>query len=435
MPGRIAGVVVATLTAGTFLAVPAAPASAAPSSAGKKPAAVPNAPGNRLLIPDLPELTDQTGAGRSTTSSPLRDAVEDVVEAGAIGSSVRVRTGKRVTAGAAGLADRDTGRRLRADDQFEIGSNTKTMMATIALQLVGEGKLGLDDSLEELLPGFVPGGKNITLRMLLRHTSGLYNYTSDPELIEGFFADPTAYYSPEELAAEAVKRPPVFEPDARWEYSNTNYLLVGLILERATGRTPADLLQERIARPLGLRHTYLPTNAASNTGRGYAHGYTATVTGPSSRPEIEYTDVSDWSLSWAWTAGAVISTTPDLSLFISALLSGRLLRPAQLAAMLATVPMDPERAGGYGLGILRVDTPCGPVWGHTGGTLGHSSLMFASPNGHRTLGADTTTVFNDEGEPSAPTKALREAENKLLLTAVCRLYDKDVPQGTNDSRS
>jgi D-alanyl-D-alanine carboxypeptidase len=432
MPGRIAGVVVATLTAGTFLAVPAAPAAAAP---GEKPAAVPDAPGNRLLIPDLPELTYPAGAKRAPISSPLRDAVEDVVESGAIGSLARVHTGKRVTASAAGQADRDTGRRLRATDQFEIGSNTKTMMATIALQLVGEGRLGLDDSLEKLLPGFVPGGENISLRMLLQHTSGLYNYTDNSELLAKFFADPTTVYSSKELAAKAVEHPPVFEPGARWEYSNTNYLLVGLILERATGHSPADLLQERIARPLGLRHTYLATDTASNTGQGYAHGYLAAVTGPPSQPEIEYTDVSDWSLSWASTAGAVISTTPDLSRFISALLSGRLLRPAQLTAMLRTVPMDPERINGYGLGILRADTPCGTIWGHTGGTLGHSSLMFASQNGHRTLGADTTTVFYDEGEPSAPTKALLEAQNKLLLTAVCRMYDKDLPQDTNDSRS
>jgi D-alanyl-D-alanine carboxypeptidase len=368
---------------------------------------------------------------RSPASSPVRRALDDVVTSGVVGALARVYVGKSTEADAAGKADRDTARALRAGDQFEIGSNTKTMMATMVLQLVGEGRLRLSDPVEKLLPGIVPGGDKITLRMLLQHTSGLYNYTDDARLQESFLQEPTTKYSPEDLVAGAMKHPPLFEPGSRWSYSNTNYLLVGMILQRTTGQSPDRLLQERIVHPLGLRNTYLVTHLATNTGPGYAHGYLATVTGPDSAPKIHYTDVSGWSLSWAWTAGAVVSTAPDLSRFISALLGGELLPAPQLADMLRTVPLegvDDADTAGYGLGILRMDTPCGTVWGHTGGTLGHSSHMFATIDGKRTVITDATTLSDEEEPSNSVARAMAAADENLWLTGVCSMQGKELPK-------
>ena len=437
--GVFAAIVAATLTGGTCLAG----AAGASPAVGGVPGAGADPGGLKVLagVDGLPAAGRDGTAGSparegasaddgpSPTSVPVQQAVDGVVAAGAVGALARVRDGRGVVTAVAGQADRATGRLLSADDQFEIGSNTKTMMATIVLQLVGEGRLRLTDSVEKLLPGVVPGGEGITVRMLLQHTSGLYNYTDDPDLLKAFFQDPTARHSPEELVAGAMEHPALFEPGARWSYSNTNYLLVGMILQKVTGRSPDRLLQERIARPLGLHRTYLVTHLAGDTGPGYAHGYFATFTGSGSTPEIRYNDVSGWSLSWAWTAGAVVSTAPELSRFLSALLGGELLPAARLADMLTTVPMDDDGGSGYGLGIARTRTPCGTVWGHTGGTVGHSSHMFGTAGGRRTVVTDSTTIPDGLDGPGATdrARAMASADEALFLTGLCRMQGRDLP--------
>lgn len=363
----------------------------------------------------------------------MQQTADAVVTAGAIGHLTRVDDGHHITRATAGLADRTTGRPLHNTDQFEIGSTTKTMIATITLQLVAEGRLHLDDPIDTLLPGTVPtgsGASTITLRMLLQHTSGLYSYT-DPAFMSAVIAHPHTRYRPEQLLAAALTHPLTFAPGTGWAYSDTDYIAIGLILHQVTGKTPAALIRDRITRPLGLRHTYLVTDTAHHTGAGYAHGYMATFTGPSNDPTIHYTDVATWALGrFAGTAGAVVSTAPDLSRFLSALLSGRLLPPAQLTAMTTTVPSG---AGyDYGLGLMRVDSPCGPVWGHAGATFGHDSYAFASADGHRTLIIDTTTDTELNAQspgPNAIKDAIAAAEGNATLTAVCQMYGKPIPQG------
>ena len=254
----------------------------------------------------------------------LRKAAAGAVAAGSVGYLVRVDDGSGVTALGTGLADRAARRPLRADDQFEIGSNTKTFMATIALQLVAEDKLALTDTVEQHLPGVVPNGQKITVRMLLQHTSGLFDYTEDEAFGKALVSGSKHPWTPKEIVAIATRHAPTFAPGAKdkWAYSNTNYILVGMLLEKITGRSPATLVQQRIAGPLGLTRTYLPSRSATNTGSGYAHGYLLTFTGAAPR----YTDVSTWPLgNWAGTAGAIISTPQELARFLSALLGGTLL--------------------------------------------------------------------------------------------------------------
>lgn len=332
-------------------------------------------------------------------ASPLQSRADAVVAAGVVGYVARVDTGPRVTTAVAGLADRATGRRLGPDDQFEIGSNTKTFMATLTLQLVADGKLSLTDTVEQHLPGLVPNGDKITLKMLLQHTSGLSDYT-DEAFMETVLADPTRVWTPEELVAIATKHQPTFAPGTSWAYSNTNYILVGMILRKVTGTSPAHLVQQRIARRLGLHRTYLPTTTAKHTGPGYAHGYLATPDGTT----FQYTDVSGWALGgWAGTAGAMISTPSELSRFFSALLGGKLLPAAQLTQMRTLVPFPAGygATGGYGLGLQRVDTPCGPAWGHGGGSSGTS----APPCSPRTAAAPPSRMrplCSTPGPPRTP---------------------------------
>jgi len=228
---------------------------------------------------------------------------------------------------------------LRAGDEFREGSNTKTVMATLVLQLVAEGKLALTDPVSKLLPGKVPGGEAITLRMLLNHTSGLYDYTEDPALLPSITGKARRSWTSAELLAVGVKHDPLFAPGSEWRYSNTNYAAIGAVLEQITGASLADLVRDRIARPLNLKHTYYATNS---TWRGrHAPGYEpdAAHMPPGVPAEFRdlagahhdgHVDVSDNDPSWGGAAGAMVSTAQDWSRFDTALMSGKLLPAAQL---------------------------------------------------------------------------------------------------------
>jgi len=382
--------------------------------------------GAAAVATGAPASASTTSAAAVASRNPQRVALQRsadaAVQAGLVGYVSRVDDGQGVTVVAAGLADRATRRPLGRDDQFEIGSVTKTFMATIALQLVAEHRLRLTDSVERWLPGLLPNGRGITVRDLLQHTSGLFDYTTDPAL--GLLTRPHRVWTPRQLVALAVKHPVSFPPGKGWEYSSTNYIVVGMILQKVTGRTPARLVQERIARPLGLHRTYLVTDVARDTGPGYAHGYLAALSGS----KRTYTDVSGWSLGgWAGAAGAIVSTPSDLARFLSALLSGRLLPAAQLAQMKTVVPASVDGRNAYGLGLARLDSVCGTVWGHMGGTLGHMSFAFASPDGRRTLVADTNIAFSDEAPPTDAENAAGAALKRANQTGLCAMRDEPLP--------
>ena len=155
-----------------------------------------------------------------------------------------------------GLADTRVRRPVQAVDHFRIGSVTKTFVAAVALQLVGERRLSLSDTVEERLPGLVPGGDKITLRELLQHTSGLYDYTNDPRTFAPYLKGNLAFaWKPKQLVATAVAHAPLFDPGAQWSYSNTNDVLLGLIVEAVTKNGLANELARRVFRPLGLHQT------------------------------------------------------------------------------------------------------------------------------------------------------------------------------------
>ncbi|WP_329395391.1 serine hydrolase domain-containing protein [Streptomyces melanogenes] len=325
---------------------------------------------------------------------------------------------------------------LRAEDEFRMGSNTKTMMATLVLQLVGEDKLALTDPVDTWLPGQVPNGRAITLRMLLNHTSGLADYTEDPAILPAIMGKDPRRWTSEQLLALGVRHDPPLPPGTRWSYSNTNYAAIGAVLERVTGKSLADLVRDRIARPLHLEHTYYATDSAwrGPHAQGYepdaAHmppGVPAESRDFAGAHRDGQVDVSHNNPSWGGAAGAMVSTAHDWARFYTALMSGKLLPPAQLAQMRTTVPTDPDQPDGpgYGLGIETAATPCGTVWAHDGGIPGYLSTHVTDPTGRRTATVLVATEAFAEHPEAFP--ELTKAAKTLQSAAMCAMFDRPAP--------
>ncbi|AJP05628.1 peptidase [Streptomyces cyaneogriseus subsp. noncyanogenus] len=345
--------------------------------------------------------------GHDATRRALRAAVAD----GVPGATATARDGHRTWTATAGVGDLRTGEPRSARDRYRVGSITKTFVATVVLQLEAEGRLSLDDTVEEWLPGLVRGnghdGSRITLRHLLNHTSGVYDYTADEEfartyfLADGFLRHRYDTVPPERLVAVAMSHRPDFAPGASWTYSNTNYVLAGLVVEKATGRPWGEEVRRRIIAPLHLRATSVPgtrVTVPAPSGRAYSK-LAPTAEGPSY-------DVTELNPSLATAAGEMISDSADLTRFYSALLRGRLLPPAQLAEMTATVRTDEsDESDRYGLGLMKRELDCGvTVWGHGGGIHGSSSEAVTTRDGRHAL------ALNFNGDWSGDSEAVIEAE-------------------------
>lgn len=356
-------------------------------------------------------------ASAATGNPTLQALLDELVANGASGALARVDDGQHTWRLASGAARLEPRQPMRPAARFRAASITKSFVATVALQLVGEGKLRLDDTIERWLPGLIPNGSAITLRMLLNHTSGVFNYTSDEVFLQRVLNDPTAPMTPYELIAFATSHPPTFPPGGGWSYSNTGYIIAGLMMEAVTGRDVEHLVSNRIIGPLRLNGTTFPTRSPYIAGY-HAHGYQL----PAS-PGSGYTDVTPFAPSLAWAAGAIVSTADDLRRFYVALLGGRLLRPALLEQMLTTVPVLP--VFGYGLGIAAERRACGTVWGHTGGIPGYLSFAFHDRSGQR--GAVVML-------PTEPNEALFSLLELTIDTAVCQMFGRVPPAGAAATR-
>ncbi|MFC8227050.1 serine hydrolase domain-containing protein [Streptomyces sp. NPDC057287] len=297
-----------------------------------------------------------------------------------------------------------TGPGIGPGDRFRAGSITKTFVATVVLQLAREGELGLDDSVEEHLPGLVQGhgndGSAISLRALLTHTSGLYDYmaalpATDPALTGA--AGPSAQpVTPAAAVRAAVARPPVAARGS-YAYSNTNYALLGLVVQRVTGHPYAAEIRRRVLVPLRLTGTSLP-GVRAVLPLPHSRGYHRS---PADGTLREVTDVDP---RFAGAAGELVSTLADLDAFYAALLGGRLLLPADLATLLDTR----ASAGVYGMGIYPQKLSCGlTVWGHNGHITGSYVRSAATRDGRHTF----TFRVNTDTAPGAALEAdLLEAE-------------------------
>ncbi len=380
-----------------------------------------------VLVAYAPPVT--ASPARTVIDAAPGDALQrdvDLIRAiGTTGVLAETVDGTTVTRARAGTARTDTAAPVDWNSHFRIGSTTKTFVATVVLQLAGEGRLSLTDPVEKWLPGLVQGrgnnGVGITVRHLLQHTSGLYDYTED----EAFFSSlmtPQAFaqhrfdtYTPQQLVAVALNHAPNFAPGARWEYSNTNFIVAGLIIEAATGEPWATQVRKRIITPLGLTGTTEPGTDPTMPAPA-PNGYQLFGT------DGVYTDTTQHNMTWGGAAGSLISTPHDINTFLRALMTGKLLDSTQLTAMKTTVPMGkiyesiwPGAA--YGLGIFRTDLPCGGVyWHHGGDVIGYSDTNGVTPDGRRSaMVASSTNTFTD---PVFADKAIA-SNNQLVWHALC----------------
>lgn len=384
-------------------AAPAAAAAAAPAPAGAPADAHPSqeAPFARQLTADLIARMQQ-----------LRIP----------GAIVSVTTpGHGTWTAALGTRDLATGEAVRTDDRFRVGSITKTFTGTVILQLVQEGRISLDDPVADYRPD-VPGGQDITVRQLLQMTSGLYNYSEDPGFNQRLDDDPAAEWTPEELLAVAFRHPPYFPPGTGFHYSNTNTVLLGLIAEQLTGRPLAELFRQRIFDPVGLHRTSF--DPGPRIPRPHSQGYqfisnvdslTAPVLTGQAAAWADWSagnpyDVTDNNASWAWSAGAAVSTVDDLRRWAPALATGTLLSPELQRERLTFVPTsDAPGAPGYGLAIADVEG----FLGHDGQIPGYTSFMGYDPD--RCATVVVLANLNQSPDGTAPA-------NELTKTIIAGLF-------------
>ncbi len=266
-----------------------------------------------------------------------------------------------------GVSDAKTKQPMRAEDHFRIGSITKTFTATLLLIFADEKKLGLDDPVSKYV-AWVPNGEKITLRMLADMTAGLHNYTEDDAWVKTAFSNFKRVWTPRELVDVGIKHPPDFPPGHGWHYSNTNYVLLGMILEQVTGKKIQLSFAEKVFAPLKLMQTSWPVGAA--LPKPYAHGTTVQTL------DDKLDDATNRDPSWAFTAGELVSTMADLRTWVVSYTTGSLVSPEMQRLRLTWMtmpPNTPERAYGIGIGIDH-------GWlGHTGELPGYNCSAFYLP--------------------------------------------------------
>ncbi|WP_328771573.1 serine hydrolase domain-containing protein [Streptomyces sp. NBC_00286] len=363
-----------------------------------------------VAAPAMAEPTVTAPSPATRTHSATQEAMDAAVKDGVPGVAGQVKDKYGVWKATSGVGNLKTKQPRSAHDRYRVGSITKTFVSTVLLQLEAEGRLSLDDKVDKWLPGVVRGnghdGSKVTLRQLLNHTSGIFNYTADDEFVrkaflkDGFFKHRYDTATLGQLVEIAMSHKPDFAPGASWNYSNTNYTLAAMVIESATGNSYGDEIHDRITEPLGLHATFVPGTYPKVPGpSSRAYGKLAeTTTGPTY-------DVTELNATLAGGSGDMISDSGDLNRFYSALLRGKLLPKAQLAEMKKTVKVDGSPNLEYGLGLSATKLSCGiTVWGHGGGIHGSLSEAVTTADGRHSLS------FNFNGDWAGDSGAVIEAE-------------------------
>ncbi len=355
-------------------------------------------------------------SGQGHDRPELQKTLEDLVEAGFVGVQLRVNDEQGEWVGGAGAGELGRSAAALTNGHFRIGSSTKSFVATTVLMLVAEGRIALDAPVADHLPDFGLD-RRITVRMLLQHTSGIFNHTGElyedgtivlgvpwrgKEWVDARFKT----YRPEDLVRLSLSKPARFAPGTDWSYANTNYVLARLLIEEVTGRSFAEELQRLVLGPLAMTGTVAP-GASSEIPAPHNHGYYRYEEAGQERT----IDVTRQNPSWVGAGGDMISTTQDLHTYFSALMGGKLL-PAELLVEMRT----PEATAGYGLGLFAQQTDSGTVFHHNGAVMGSAALMYSSPDGSTTLTGGLTWV--DDAEMSiAP--AFQLAQQRFLDEVFC----------------
>ncbi|MGW5657082.1 serine hydrolase domain-containing protein [Streptomyces humi] len=343
------------------LSLLAVPAQAAPMRAGAQP--------RTAAAPPAPDTAAMAAVLRS------------VVAKGAPGAMARIDDGTKVYRTTQGVADRMSRRAITTTDRFRVGSVTKTFSAVVLLQLADEHKLALDAPVNRYLPGLLPDDR-ITVRHVLSHRSGLYDYTNDmfASSVSGFEAVRNKVFTYRQLVGLSLQKPRTNAPGAAYSYSNTNFVVAGLLIEKITGHSVRTEYENRVFKPLGLTDTFYVHPGTTIPGQ-HANGYLT-----ADRAGAKPIDATEQTVSWAQSAGAIISSTRDLNTFYSALAGGRLTSAAGLAEMERFTRVNSTTS--YGLGLRRRDLSCGiSVYGHTGAVQGYYTYAFTTKDGGRSLTA------------------------------------------------
>ncbi len=328
-------------------------------------------------------------ADAARLQAALESALKQTAAPGAI---VGVRTPAGFWQSAVGIADPAKGTPMAIGMHTRIGSLTKTFVGTMILQLVEDGKLSLDDPIAKYVPG-VPNGDRITLLQLADMTSGVASYTRSTKFTDTYFAHPETVFKPAELLAVGISESPLFEPGTRFDYSNTNFILLGIVIEKVTGESIGTMFKERILDPLKLADTSWP-GESPDLPAPYADGLT--LQGDFARPDAP-SDATHWNPAWGWTAGELISDLDDLLTYGHALVTGQGLLDAQLQTRRLTFPGP----AGYGIAIGCIDG-----WvGHTGTLPGYETTLYFDTRSGTTVvvQANSDIMTGDCSDSPVPT--------------------------------
>ena len=353
----------------------------------------------------------------------LKSRAQGLVEAGYPAALAAVSDSKGESAGVAvGKGNLETGQAPPMDGEVRVGSASKTFVAVVVMQMVQEGKVGLDEPIETYLPGLIRGegvdGSKITVRQLLQHTSGLPEYTDTYLSSRAAQSENMQHYvPPRDLLGTALGKPAAFEPGAQWKYTNTNYIVLGMLIERVSQRPVGEQIDERIVKKLGLSHTYFPAPGEEKIRGTHPQGYHLSAGG-----KLE--DITEMDPAWAWAAGAMVSTPSELNTFFQAVFDGRLLTQASIDEMKKGVDVDSSELPGavYGLGLIGRSLSCGgTAWGHGGDIAGYHTRGGVGPDGTAVTVAVTAlpTAIADQNNLESSTKEKYQRNKDAVDATLC----------------
>ena len=353
----------------------------------------------------------------------LKSRAQGLVGDGYPAALAAVTDAKGESAGVAvGKGSLETGQAPPMDGEVRIGSNTKTFVAVVVMQLVQEGKVGLDEPIETYLPGLIKGegidGSRITVRQLLQHTSGLPDFDETLFGTTDVFQYRHHYVTPRDVLDSALSKPAQFEPGAQWKYTNTNYIVLGMLIERVSQRPVGEQIDERIVKKLGLSHTYFPAPGEEKIRGTHPQGYHLSAGG-------KLKDITEMDPAWGWAAGAMVSTPSELNTFFQAVFDGRLLIQASIdemknGAVDASSYLGPGKV--YGLGLIGTSLSCGGTsWGHGGTIHGYQTDNAVGPDGTAVTVAVTAlpTAIADQNNLESSAKEKHQRNKDAVDAALC----------------
>ena len=369
-------------------------------------------------------------AGGAASAAPskgeaesLKSRAQGLVEAGYPAALAAVSDSKGESAGVAvGKGSLETGQAPPMDGEVRIGSNTKTFVAVVVMQLVQEGKVGLDEPIETYLPGLIKGegidASRITVRQLLQHTSGLPDFDETLFGTTDVFQYRYHYVTPRDVLDSALSKPAQFEPGTQWKYTNTNYIVLGMLVERVSQRPVGEQIDQRIVKKLGLSHTYFPAPGEEKIRGTHPRGYHLNGEG-----KLE--DITEMDPTWGWAAGAMVLTPSELNTFFQAVFDGRLLTQASIDEMKnGAVDASSHLGSGtvYGLGLIGRSLSCGgTAWGHGGTIYGYQTDNAVGPDGTAVTVAVTAlpTAIADQSNLESSAKEKYQRNKDAVDATLC----------------